>query len=220
MTPTATAILDAAKSQLGVPYQFGGERPRSSDFEGAFDCSGLVQWSYGRAGINVPRTSEEQWTCTELVTLQPDQVLDGDLVFFVGAPKDPPPGHVGIVCGAGQFIDAPETGETVSIQDFDASTAFGLMGYRGYRGANTEPDVPEPPAPAAIEVNVQLPELRENSTGHAVVVLQELLHVTPVDGVFGAATKTAVEKFQGGVKITADGIAGPVTWRHLLVGTA
>ena len=48
----ATAALGFARSMMGVPYKWGGETP-----EGGFDCSGLVQWAYAKAGISLPRVT-------------------------------------------------------------------------------------------------------------------------------------------------------------------
>ena len=47
------AAVQAAVSQLGVPYVFGGEQPGVG-----FDCSGLVQWAWAQAGVSIPRTTE------------------------------------------------------------------------------------------------------------------------------------------------------------------
>src|ERR1700678_2893523 len=76
----ATAIA-YAQAQLGKPYLFGGTGPD------AFDCSGLVMMAYRAAGVDIARTSEQQWA-TE-VRVPASQVQPGDLVFFVGADGTP-----------------------------------------------------------------------------------------------------------------------------------
>ena len=53
--PRALAALAEAKKHMGTPYQWGGSTPQTG-----FDCSGLVQWAYAKAGIVIPRTSEQQ----------------------------------------------------------------------------------------------------------------------------------------------------------------
>jgi len=107
-TAAGEAAVMAAISQLGVPYVYGGESPGSG-----FDCSGLTQWSWGRAGLAIPRTSEAQWAGlphVALTSLQP-----GDLIFTEGSS----PGHVVMYVGAGPYgsdtvIQAPHTGTSVS----------------------------------------------------------------------------------------------------------
>ena len=59
----------------GWRYVYGGASPTTS-----FDCSGLTQWTYGKAGINLPRTAQQQYDVTQHIPLSEAQ--DGDLVFF------------------------------------------------------------------------------------------------------------------------------------------
>lgn len=61
---------------------------------------------------------------------------------------------------------------------------------------------------------VDMPELREGSTGSAVKTLQRLLQLR-VDGIFGAKTKAALITFQRDRKLLADGIVGAKTWYEL-----
>ena len=49
------AVVRTASRMIGTPYRFGGNTPRG------FDCSGLVQYAHGNAGLSVPRTTGEQW---------------------------------------------------------------------------------------------------------------------------------------------------------------
>ena len=98
----ATAIA-FAEQQLGKPYQWGATGPD------AFDCSGLVMMAYRAAGIDIARTSQGQWATEQQVPAS--QVQPGDLVFFAGADGTPTsPGHVGLVIGNGQMIEAYATG--------------------------------------------------------------------------------------------------------------
>jgi cell wall-associated NlpC family hydrolase len=102
----ATAVA-AAESQLGVPYRWGGESPGSG-----FDCSGLTQWAWGRAGVGIPRTAQEQYDAIEHVSL--GALEPGDLLFW-GAGRGGI-SHVGMYVGGGSVINAPDTGEDVRIQ--------------------------------------------------------------------------------------------------------
>lgn len=101
-TSTADVALLAAISQLGVPYRWGGESPGQ-----AFDCSGLVQWSYAQAGVALPRVAQDQFDATTTVSVQ----AAGDLVFF--GTDDSDVTHVGIVVAPGEMVDAPDTGAVV-----------------------------------------------------------------------------------------------------------
>ena len=58
-----------------LSYHIWGDSPSTS-----FDCSGLVQWCYGKAGIALPRTAQEQYNVTQHIPLS--EAKAGDLVFF------------------------------------------------------------------------------------------------------------------------------------------
>lgn len=94
--------LEAARSKIGVPYVWGATGPSS------FDCSGLTQWAYEQAGIDIPRTSRAQSQDGQEVSL--DNLKPGDLIFF-----NSPVSHVGIYAGDGKMIEAPQAGEDVKI---------------------------------------------------------------------------------------------------------
>lgn len=72
---TVQAIMDEALKYEGWKYVYGGASPTTS-----FDCSGLTQWTYGKAGINLPRTAQQQYDVTQHIPLSEAQA--GDLVFF------------------------------------------------------------------------------------------------------------------------------------------
>jgi cell wall-associated NlpC family hydrolase len=107
----AAVAVRAAMSALGTPYVWGGDKP------GGFDCSGLVYWAYAQAGVQLPRTADNQYFAGPKVP--PGQPLQpGDLVFFIGADGTrTDPGHVGIELGGDLFIDAPHTGAFVEIDN-------------------------------------------------------------------------------------------------------
>jgi murein DD-endopeptidase len=95
-----------AAGQVGVPYAYGG-----SDRSG-FDCSGLVQYSYARAGRQVPRTTGGLWQ--QLRAVSGSDLEVGDVLFFRIEGKM---SHVGLYLGQGRFVHAPSSGKTVSIAD-------------------------------------------------------------------------------------------------------
>jgi peptidoglycan DL-endopeptidase CwlO len=114
----ATAIA-YAEEQLGKPYQWGATGPD------AFDCSGLVMMAYRAAGIDIARTSQVQWTTEQQIPAS--QVQPGDLVFFAGSDGTPTsPGHVGLVIGNGQMIEAYATGFPIRIASYSGRDPVGF----------------------------------------------------------------------------------------------
>jgi cell wall-associated NlpC family hydrolase len=103
-THTRHPVVSVAASMLGVPYRYGGSNPRG------FDCSGLVYYSYRKAGIQVPRTTHAQLRNADRVALS--RLTQGDLLFFKLGRQ--PVSHVAIYTGNGQFIHAPSSGKRVS----------------------------------------------------------------------------------------------------------
>jgi cell wall-associated NlpC family hydrolase len=116
--PTAAAggAVAYALAQLGTPYLWGGDGP------GGFDCSGLVQAAYATAGIQLPRTAQEQFDAGPLV---PDgqQLEPGDLVFFGAGASDVT--HLGIMVSQTEMVDAPHTGAVVRLEPYDWSDYLG-----------------------------------------------------------------------------------------------
>ena len=106
----ASRAIVYAKEMLGKPYQFAGDTPAG------FDCSGLVKYSYGRAGITMPRDTQAQHRMSVLVSTR--GLREGDLLFFdeEGRKKS----HVGIYLGNGRFIHAPSSGGKVRIDSMNA----------------------------------------------------------------------------------------------------
>ena len=115
LLPGAATAIKVAKQYLGTPYQWGGNSPKTG-----FDCSGLVQYSFGQAGISLPRVADEQAAATWHVSYADAQ--PGDLVFF----DSPDVGHVGIYLGSGMMLDAPHTGAVVRIEPIWWSTFVGF----------------------------------------------------------------------------------------------
>jgi cell wall-associated NlpC family hydrolase len=98
----AERAVSLARTQLGVPYVYGGASPSG------FDCSGLVMWVYGRLGVDLPHNAAALYAAGRRVSTS--HLKPGDLVFFHGL------GHVGIYIGQGRMIHAPQTGRTVEIE--------------------------------------------------------------------------------------------------------
>ncbi len=114
------SVVSIAKQFLGTPYVFGGTTPKG------FDCSGLMQYAYKQAGINIPRVAQDQFKSG--TAINKSQLRAGDLVFFKGSGGTASaPGHVGMYIGNGQYIQAPKTGDTVKISN--------LAGRADYVGA-------------------------------------------------------------------------------------
>ena len=134
---TAKKIVAAAESKLGVPYVWGGgdDSGPTTGLAGTppagFDCSGLVLYALAQVGIQVPHYSGlgGQWSAVKAYghySTDPSTLVPGDLVFFTGSDGTRTnPGHVGIVVGHDEMIDAPQVGQNVSYASFGPGTGFG-----------------------------------------------------------------------------------------------
>jgi cell wall-associated NlpC family hydrolase len=114
-SPVAIQAVRVALAQVGTPYVWGGETTSG------FDCSGLVQYSYARAGLTLPRTAQQQYDATTQLPSATD-LAPGDLVFFGDGPSGVE--HVGIALGDGRMVDAPHTGTDVRIEAIDFSPGW------------------------------------------------------------------------------------------------
>lgn len=94
-----TRAVRLARTFVGTPYRWGGESPKG------FDCSGLVQYVYGRLGVELPRVTFDQWHAGRHVPRS--ELRAGDLVFFDHR------NHVGIYTSHGWFLHAPHRGARV-----------------------------------------------------------------------------------------------------------
>lgn len=101
----ADRTLRAALSQTGVEYQYGGNTPGQG-----FDCSGLTRWAFGSAGLNIPRTSREQYAAGRPVDRQ--GARPGDLVFFGRGGEV---SHVGILMDRDRFVHSSRSGGEVRV---------------------------------------------------------------------------------------------------------
>jgi cell wall-associated NlpC family hydrolase len=107
----ASRAADNALAMLGKPYRHSGNTPAG------FDCSGLVQYSYSKAGVDLPRATQAQRREGQLVSAS--DLRRGDLVFFDQEGKKS--SHVGIYVGQGRFVHAPSTGGRVRTDGLDAA---------------------------------------------------------------------------------------------------
>jgi hypothetical protein len=116
-------ILRTAERFIGVPYRWGGESTTAG-----FDCSGLTMVVYQLNGLELPRTSRDQWLAGRPVDR--DEMSRGDLVFFAtrGGRSI---SHVGIYLGADRFLHAPGRGST--IQTASLSSDYYKERYVGAR---------------------------------------------------------------------------------------
>ncbi len=117
----ASRAARVAEQQLGRPYRYGAKGPS------AFDCSGLVHYSYGQTGYVTPRTTAALWSGTVPVARQ--ALREGDILFFRIEGKM---SHVGIYLGNGKFVHAPSSGRHVSVQTL-ASDFYDRAFIRGGR---------------------------------------------------------------------------------------
>jgi cell wall-associated NlpC family hydrolase len=128
----AQTAIDAAMAHLGLPYAWGGggtrgPGPGMDPDEGVigFDCSGLTQYAYARAGISIPRNARAQYLA--LPKVSSDDLQAGDLVFWGSDPSDPDSiTHVALYLGGGKVVQAPESGDVVKVS---------VLWWRNYVGA-------------------------------------------------------------------------------------
>lgn len=114
ITPAAAAppnVVDAARSAIGKPYVWAATGPN------AFDCSGLVQWSFAQAGIRVPRTSQQQAVAG--VPVARADLEPGDVIVYY-----PNASHVALYEGDGMVIHASTTGRPVTEVPIDAAGPY------------------------------------------------------------------------------------------------
>ena len=101
------AAVAAARTQLGTPYVWGGTQP------GGFDCSGLTQWAYRQAGVEIPRTAEEQAVGR---AVSAEELQPGDLAVWDG--------HVAMYAGDGQMIEAGDPVQTNPVRTSNMGMTF------------------------------------------------------------------------------------------------
>lgn len=99
------AVLAAAHAQIGTPYVWGAESPGEG-----FDCSGLIDWAYRQAGIDLPGRLTTYTAMRVGRSVAGQQLRPGDLLITNGGK------HMVMYVGGGQVIAAPHKGEVVQYQ--------------------------------------------------------------------------------------------------------
>jgi cell wall-associated NlpC family hydrolase len=104
----ASAAIDFALDQLGDMYLWGATGP------GRWDCSGLTQGAWERAGVQLPHYSVAQYE--QIQHISEDDLRPGDLIFWATDPGNPGTiHHVALYLGGGRMVHAPRTGKPVQI---------------------------------------------------------------------------------------------------------
>ena len=118
----AAIAINYAQQKLGTPYLWGGTG--TAEQGGRFDCSGLTQAAYRKAGIELPRVANDQYNAGPHPSRK--ELLPGDLVFFSDdLTNSRAIRHVGIYVGGGYMIDAPRTGAVIRFTRIDTPDYFG-----------------------------------------------------------------------------------------------
>jgi cell wall-associated NlpC family hydrolase len=111
--PGGAGAVQAAESQIGVPYQWGAESPGVG-----FDCSGLTAWSWGQVGVGLPHYSGAQMADSAPVPVS--DLQPGDLLFYGPGGSD----HVAMYVSPGTMIEAPYTGADVRLTGLRLGDGF------------------------------------------------------------------------------------------------
>jgi cell wall-associated NlpC family hydrolase len=108
------AAVKFATSQIGKPYVWGAEGPKS------YDCSGLTSQAWAAAGRPIPRTSQEQWKQLKHIDIK--DMRPGDLIIYHGDAS-----HVGMYIGDGAIVHAPRPGRTVTLAGAGSMAILGVV---------------------------------------------------------------------------------------------
>ncbi|MGW6737816.1 NlpC/P60 family protein [Streptomyces sp. NPDC055013] len=106
--------LEYATAQLGKPYEWGAEGPKT------YDCSGLTSQAWASAGRGIPRTSQEQWK--QLKRIDIEDMRPGDLIIYNADAS-----HVAIYVGDGAIVHAPRPGRTVTVAGAGTMPILGVV---------------------------------------------------------------------------------------------
>ncbi|MFC8091956.1 C40 family peptidase [Streptomyces sp. NPDC057301] len=106
--------LEYATAQLGKPYEWGAEGPKT------YDCSGLTSQAWASAGRGIPRTSQEQWKQLERIDIK--DMRPGDLIIYNADAS-----HVAMYVGDGAIVHAPRPGRTVTVAGAGTMPILGVV---------------------------------------------------------------------------------------------
>ncbi|MFE5601597.1 NlpC/P60 family protein [Streptomyces coelicoflavus] len=125
-TERGRKAVEYATAQIGKPYQWGAEGPKS------YDCSGLTSQAWVSAGQAIPRTSQQQWKQLKHVDIE--DMRPGDLIIYFDDAS-----HVGMYVGDGSMVHAPRPGRSITV------AGAGTMPILGVVRPDTAPE--QAPAP-------------------------------------------------------------------------
>jgi cell wall-associated NlpC family hydrolase len=128
-----TSVIRTARDEMGAPYKWGGQGDEG------FDCSGLIRYSYGREGIDLPRRSVDQAQAGAAVERSLEALLPGDILTFRSSSKGPV-SHVGLYLGDGKFIHSANGG--VQESTLSADDPYGKWWWQRWAGARRIVAVP------------------------------------------------------------------------------
>lgn len=185
----------------------------------SFDCAQLSKFAAKAGGVTLPSGSNSQWTKVDWAITGEIALMPMSVVCFVFHHNDKTgrKSHVGVYLGDGTVIDARGHASDVKHEDVSSypwthyAIPVEVAKEAGY-------DLTDRPTYA----DERRPTIRKGSKGDAVREAQQLLNAwddslqLAEDGIFGTATKAAVEAFQQANGLTMDGILGPNTWAALL----
>jgi cell wall-associated NlpC family hydrolase len=122
----ADSIVATAAEAMGRPYQYGGTGESGS----GFDCSGLIQYAFGKHGISLPRRSVDQAHEGKKVDRKLGLLRPADLLTFSN--RGGPVTHVGMYVGGGRFIHSAARG--VQVSTLSAGDPYGRWWYTRWVG--------------------------------------------------------------------------------------
>ena len=111
-----STAVQAALTRLGSPYVWAAAGP------GAFDCSGLVMWSFQQAGVYLPHSSQALAAGGQPVSM--DEMQPGDVVTYYSDAS-----HVGLYVGGGMIVHASTYGVPVAVESVSNAPIYNVRRY-------------------------------------------------------------------------------------------